>query len=606
MIERAAPHPRTAVAAFLARVDGDRRVALRELAAGGAPADRALTWQEWGAESWRFAAALVEAGCAEGNAVAILAGNALPWPVADVGALLARGVGVGIYPTSAPPQVAHVLADCRARVVVVDTIDQLEKVLAVRAGLPSLRAIVCRDASDAPGEGVWSWRAWLARGERALRRDAIAAEVDRRAAACAPDDLALLIYTSGSTGEPKGARITQRGLVASAASVRDTLGLTADDTTLSFLPFCHAGERIFGLYTRILVGMEAALVADPARVWDAAHAFGPTLFGGLPRFYEKAYETLLHEQAAARGEARERWRRTLDLGRVRSRFRQVGDPVPAELEAAWLEAGADLVARARGLFGGRVRLATSGGAALPPEAAEFLDALGVTVLGAYGLTEHLCACFHRPGAYDFHTVGPPMPGTELRIADDGEILARRCALTFDGYHGRADATAEAFTPDGEWLRTGDLGALDGRAFLTVTGRKKELIALSTGKKVAPLPIEARLAADPWIAHAMLYGEGRKFISALVSLRRPVVEAWAQERGLDLPYEALLAHPEVQARVRAAVDAVNAGLSRSERVKHFVVMEREPSAERGELTATFKVRRPALAECYRDRLEALYQ
>jgi long-chain acyl-CoA synthetase len=257
-------------------------------------------------------------------------------------------------------------------------------------------------------------------------------------------------------------------------------------------------------------------------------------------------------------------------------------------------------------LGTRVRLATSGGATLPVEVADYLDATGLAVLGAYGQTEHLCVAFHRPACYDTETVGSPMPGTEIRIDGDGEVLVRRNALTFAGYHGKPDATTEAFTEDGEWLRTGDLGELTSEDRLRLTGRKKELIALSSGKKVAPLPIESRLVEDPWIGHAMLYGEGERFVSALLVPRRQVVEAWQRERGLSLDYTELLAHPEVVARLQDTVDRVNAGLSSPERIKRFVLLERDLSVEANELTPTLKVRRAVVAQRYRDRLEPLYR
>lgn len=581
------------------------RTALRALAAGGAPRDEAISWREWEEAARRFAAALVAAGHRPGEAVAVLAGSCLLWPVADLGILMAGGVSVGIYPTSAPGQVSRLLADCEAVALVVDTPERLAMATQLRTGLPHLRTVVCGSLRPSRSWTV-GWEAWLARGARALERArGVAEELERRMARLTADDVALLIYTSGSTGEPKGARITHRYLLDSALSIREALGLEESDTTLSFLPFCHAAERVFGLHTRIVCGMEAALVEDHTRLWEAARAYGPTLFGGLPRFYEKAYETLRAECEGARGEERARWERTLELGRERSRLRRAGEPVPPALEAEWREAGAPLFERVRGLFGGRVRLATSGGAALPLEVAEHLDALGLTVLGAYGLTEHLCVAFNRPGRYTFDSAGPAMPGTELRLADDGEILVRRGPLTFSGYHGRPGATREAFTPDGAWLLTGDLGALGEDGCLRVVGRKKELIALSTGKKVAPLPIEGLLVRDPWIGQAMLYGEGRRFVSALLALRRPVVEAWARERSLDAAYPDLLRHPEVVGRVQAVVDQVNAALSRPEQIRRFVLLERDLSAEEDELTPTLKLRRAVVSAKFRDRLDALY-
>ncbi len=352
----------TAARAFLARAARHPgRVAYRTLAAGGAPADAAMTWGEWADAARRFAAALVADGLRPGDTVAILAATGTLWPIADLGVLLAGGVSVGIYPTSAPRQVRQIVADCGARVLVVDTHAQLAKALAVRPELPALRRIV---AGDAFTDDVVPWSAWLAHGEQSL--EAASAEIDRRVASASADDTAILIYTSGSTGEPKGAEISHRYLLASAASIAESLGLRETDTTLSFLPFCHAAERIFGLYTRIHAGMEAALVPDHTRIWAAAHAYAPTLFGGLPRFYEKAYEALHAEHLAASREASApRGTAWSQLGTARSRLVQARQFVPPTLEEEWREAGAPLFERARGLFGGRVRRATSGGAALP-------------------------------------------------------------------------------------------------------------------------------------------------------------------------------------------------------------------------------------------------
>ncbi|HKP74337.1 MAG TPA: long-chain fatty acid--CoA ligase [Longimicrobiaceae bacterium] len=587
-LERAARHP--------------HRVAYRLLAAGGAPRDEALTWGQWADASRRFAAALIADGLQPGESVAILAGTGTLWPIADLGVLLAGGVSVGLYPTSAPTQVRHVVADCGARFVVTDTREQLAKVLAVRDELPALHTVI---AAESAQPGSVGWDAWLAHGERELPR--VGAEVDRRTAAASPDDTAILIYTSGSTGEPKGAEISHRCLLASAESIIGALGLREDDTTLSFLPFCHAAERMFGLYTRVVSGMEAALVPDHTRVWEAAGAYGPTVFGGLPRFYEKAYEALHAAHLRASGEEREAWDLTLSLGIARSKLVQARRPVPPSLEAEWRTVGAPFFRRARELFGGRVRRATSGGAPLPAEVAEYLDALGITVLGAYGLTEHLCVAMNRPDEYRFDTAGPAMPGTEARIAADGEILIRRGDLSFSGYHGRPKDTAAAWTQDG-WLLTGDLGELLPDGSLRVTGRKKELIALSTGKKVAPLPIEAALAEDPWIGQAMLYGEGRKFVSALISLRPSMLRRWREEDGNGGGHapDGILRHPDLLNLVQQAVDRVNARLSRTEQIRRFVVLGRELTAEDGDLTPTLKLRRGVVAEKYRGELDALYQ
>ena len=538
---------------FLARAAAHPdRPALQLLAAGGAPADATVTWGEWATLARAVAAALVAGGVAPGDRVAIVAGNGALWPIADVGVLLAGAVSVGVPPTSTAAQARALLADVEPRVVLVDAVAQLDQMVGrgadevpTVAGAPTL--VVSAEPTAGAAAAV-AWHDWLASGARALDDPATAREVDRRLAAARPDDLAVVIHTSGSTGEPKGACLTHACLLASAESIRDTLGLTDADRALALLPYAHAAERVFGHCTRIVCGMTAGLVADASRTWAAARAFRPTLFGGLPRFYEKLYAAL----------------------------------PPGDGAAARAAVAAHL--------GGAVRLATSGGAPLPATVAAALADVGLPVLGAYGQTEHLCLAFQRPGEAPAG-VGRPMPGTEVRIADDGEILVRRSALTFAGYWRRPDATRAAFTADGVWLRTGDLGALDAAGRLHVTGRTRELIALSTGRKVAPLPIEARLAAHPAVAQAVVVGEGRRFAGALLFVGPEALGGAAADA--------------LRAEVTALVARANADAAPHERIVRWALVAGELTEAAGELTPTLKVRRAVVAERYADRVEALY-
>lgn len=594
--------------------------ALHELAAGGAAVDQALTWAQWADASDAVAGALIAGGLRPGERVAILAGNRLAWPVADIGILLAGGVSVGIYPTSSAAQLRTILLDSGATTLIVDTAAQLEKAREAVRGLEAPRIVhgaadwvagrnPAEPSAARPGlvDGEITWAAWLAGGRRALADDSIRAQAASRVDAVQPDDVAILIYTSGSTGEPKGAQLSHRYLLASAESIRETLGMTAHDRGLSFLPFCHAAERVFGMCTRVLCGAPAGLVVDGGKLWDAARAYNPTIVGGVPRMFEKLHDAFVAADAAARagGGGADTWARAVRAGQARAVARRAGDPNAQQVaDLVWLQDGGPVREWVAGWLGASLRVASSGGATLPRATAEGLDAIGVTVLGAYGLTEHLCVAFQRPGCYDLETSGPPMPGTEIRIADDGEIQVRRGPLTFAGYHGRPEAADEAFTPDGLWLRTGDLGTMqDGR--LVVTGRLKELIALSAGKKVAPIAIEARLVAEPWIAQAVCYGEGRRYLTALLTLRRDVVERWALEQQLSGDFASLVAHPAVRAEVEAAVGRVNAQVSTPEQVRRFVVLARELSLEDGELTPTLKIRRSTVVERHHALLEALY-
>lgn len=567
------------------------------------------TWSEWLDASLDVAAALVSSGATRGRTVAILAGNTRVWPVADVGVILAGMVSVGIYPTASVMQVRALIEDSEAAVVIVDSFDHLARVRAATAGLGVTIVVAAGDGAEgiARPEREVGWQAWCEEGRRArTERPAVAAELARRMSMASGDDIAMLVYTSGSTGAAKGARISHRYVVESARSVRDTLRLDSSDSSLSFLPFCHASERIFGLYTRIACGMGATLVEDHARLWDAGRAAQPTIFGGLPRFFEKVYEALLAERRDATADTRARWDSAESLGRDRMARRIAGLPVPLALEQEWREAAEPVRAALARFFGPRLRIATSGGATLPVEVARYLDACGLTVLGAYGQTEHLCVAFNRPESFRHDSVGLPMPGSVLRIAEDGEVLVARSALTFSGYHRRPEETARAFTDDGLWLRTGDLGEIDNGTFLRITGRKKEIIALSNGKKVAPLAIEARLCEAPLIAHAMLYGDGRPYVTALLTLRPALAERWREEHGIEGASADLVRHPAFVREVQEIVNRINADISRPEQVRRFVVLPHELTLEAGELTPTHKLRRVAIRERYAGALDALYE
>lgn len=572
------------------------------------------SWRAWREQVLDLAAALVAAGAGRNDACAILAGNTMPWPVADLAAIHAGLVSVGIYPTVAAVQLRALLLDADATVVIVDSPARLALVRAATEGWER-PLLVIADVADgelraaAPEALVreQGWSATLATGARARRDDpAVLETLAQRLAVQTADDVALLIYTSGSTGEPRGARITHRCAVASARSVRDTLGLTREDSSLSFLPYAHAGERLFGHYTRIACGMLATLVEHPADVWAANAAAAPTLFGAMPRFYGKVYEALRAERAGLAGEAARRWDETVALGRERSRLRQQGEALAAPREERWREGQAQMAPVLATLLGTRLRLATSGGAALPLEVAEYLDACGVTVLGAYGQTEHLCTSFNRPGHVRHDSVGQAMPGTTLRIAADGEVQVARSALTFAGYHKRERESREAFTDDGAWLRTGDLGTLDEDGFLRITGRIKELIALSNGKKVAPLPLEARLGDDALIAHAVVCGEGRPYLVALVTLRWPLVKRWQEAQGIAGDAAALARHPALRAVVAGVFERANGAVSRPEQVKRFTILPHDLSVEAGEVTPTHKVHRAVVTARYAAEIDALYE
>jgi long-chain acyl-CoA synthetase len=560
--------PNTLVGTFRRRAAAHPERVAYDVFAKGATRGEPLTWGAWVRSSEALAALLIERGVVPGDRVMIHAGNRPLWPIADLAIGMVQGVSVGVYPTSAPVQVRTMVADCQPRVVIVDSLRRRDLVQAIRTGQASTFDVIC----DAPGAdheqsgGALELARAIDDGRALLDAGAMRDRLDERMARVGADDLAMLIYTSGSTGQPKGACISHRYLSASARSIAEVLGFGEEDSSLSFLPFSHAAERVFGLYTRIHAGMTAALIEDPADLFHVAARQAPTVFGGLPRLFERLYDAA--ERARQAG----------------------GDPAAAIVER----------------LGNRCRIATSGGAALPGHVASALSAYGLPVVGAYGQTEHLCIAMNRPDALRFDAVGPPMPGTEVRLAGDGEVQVRRSDLTFSGYYNRPDETRAAFTADGDWLRTGDRGVWLEDGALRIIGRLTGLIALSTGRKIAPAPIEAALAGSALIEQAFCYGEGRRYLTAVVALRRSAAEAWAHGHRIDTPWPELVTEPALRDAVLEAVAAVNETLAGTDQVKDVLITTDNFSVAAGELTPTLKPVRRVIEAKYLERLEALYQ
>ncbi|HEV2765834.1 MAG TPA: AMP-binding protein, partial [Pyrinomonadaceae bacterium] len=441
-----------------------------------------VSWARFDEDAHAFAAALVARGLTRGTAVCILMSNVPEWPVADIGTIAAGGVGVGLYPTGSAEQCLYIINHSDAEFVLVDTPAQLEKVLSVRDALPKVKAVVALDAgaARAAGAGVVSYEEFLGEGRASFER--VAADLRERAEGARPDDTAVMVYTSGTTGQPKGACLSHRYVINSVESLRETIPIYEEDAAFSYLPFCHVAERISGLYNRLYAGASAHFVDDLSKLGQYMLEVRPTVFASLPRFFEKIHARVVADVEKLAPEERRRFDDALAVGREVVRLRQERREVPPALQSEYERRALPALARVKDYFGGRIRLATSGGAPLPGEVAEFFAAAGLPILQAYGLTENVCVAFNRPDNYKFGTVGPPMPGCEVRVAPDGEILVRS-EMMFSGYYKEPEKTAEVLR-DG-WLLTGDIGEQDADGFLKITGRKKELIVLSTGKNVAP-------------------------------------------------------------------------------------------------------------------------
>jgi long-chain acyl-CoA synthetase len=487
-----------------------------------------ISWQQFEQETYDFATALLSLGLQRGGSICILMGNVPEWPISDIGTIMAGGVGVGLYPTSSAEQIAYIINHSDAEFVLVDTREQLQKVLSVRDQLPKVRHIIALDSST----DVISYRDFIARGHSERAR--LASLLKERAEGAGPDDIAIMVYTSGTTGAPKGACLSHRYIINSVESLRQTIPIYDTDVSFSYLPFCHVAERISGLYNRLYAGASAYFVDDLARLGEYMMEVKPTVFASLPRFFEK-----IHARIVADGST-----------------------------------------RVKDYFGGRVRLLTSGGAPLPLEVADFFAGAGLPILQAYGLTENVCVAFNRPDNYKFGTVGPPMPGCEVRIADDKEILVRS-KMMFSGYYKAPEETAKMFA-DG-WLLTGDLGEFDEDGFLKIIGRKKELIVTSTGKKVAPALLENMLKEHHVISQVMVYGDARSYLVALITLNS-------------------VASREA---IQAIIDNVNRRVSSTESIKRFAILERDFEIARDEITPTGKLKRDVIVNRFRDVIDGLY-
>lgn len=559
---------------------------------------RPITWSEFESDVYKFAKALVARGMRPRTAVCILMSNVPEWPVADLGTIIAGGVGVGLYPTSSPEQCRFIIDHSDAEYVVVDTRTQLEKILQVRTNLPKVKGVIVADERLAT-DGVISFREFLQEGADSDTLE----EVERRGTAAQAEDTAIMVYTSGTTGLPKGACLSHRYIINSCESLLEAIPISSEDTSFSYLPYCHVAERISGLYNRIYAGAPAYFVDNVNRLWEYMQEVRPTVFGSLPRFYEKIHARILADIDKAPIEQREEFYRVLDLGRRISRLKQQAEAVPVELQSEYDAISAPVTKRVKEYFGGRVRIATSGGAPLPLEIAEFFDALGLPILQAYGLTENVCVAFNRPDSYRFGTVGPAMPMCQINIAEDGEILVRS-EMMFSGYYKEPEKTAEMFR-DG-WLLTGDLGEITDDLFLRITGRKKELIITSTGKNVAPALIENMLKEHHLISQAMAYGDGKSYLTALITLNQIELEEYARNRHIEYEtFAELTRKPEIVALVQEAVDSVNARVSSTEAIKKFIILEHDLSIEADEVTPTLKVKRNVVAKKYGHLLEALY-
>jgi long-chain acyl-CoA synthetase len=581
-----------------------------------------LSWTELGSKVEAVAAGLSGLGLVPGDRVGILSTTRVEWTLVDYGVLSLGAVTVPIYHSSTAGQVGYVLRDSGARVVVVEDTVQLGKVLKHREELPELEHIVLleiMDLRDVPSGVLLD--ELLRDGRRALRVDE--ALVARARAAVQASDLATIVYSSGTTGMPKGVRLTHRNILAAASALDGVLQVDEDDTTILCLPLSHIYGRI-AQYCALTHGFCMAYARRVDLLAEVLLEVRPSFFFGVPRLYERLYLEVVRGYR----EMPPLLRGLVKLG-VDSAREDLEPPQAAEAASGGgigrlvnqirgfdlgrtLADGAGGVAAQKAVFeplrealGGRVRFCVSGGAPLNSDIAAFFRLAGIEILEGYGLTETAGpATVNLRGDNRLGTVGPPLPGIAVRIAPDGEILIRGDTV-FEGYHNQPDETAISIDEEG-WFATGDVGEFDEAGHLVITDRKKDIIVTSGGKNVAPQQIEASLRLSPYIADAVVFGDNRPYVVALVTLDPVEVHRFADELGLASDdWSGLLRDVRLQKLVAAEIARCNERLAYFEAVRHYKVLQRSLSIEGGELTPTLKVRRRALAERYRPLIDSLY-
>jgi long-chain acyl-CoA synthetase len=568
---------------------------------------RPTSWREYAEQTRQVARALVALGLEAGQATCILGFNRPEWVLMELGTSLAAGLPVGIYTTNAAGEVQYIAHHCGARVLLVEDEEQWRKVQSVRGELPHLRYVVLMAGAEAPATEVLpggppvetlSWNAFLAKGDEVPE-----AVIEERRSSIQADDLGTLIYTSGTTGPPKGVMLSHNNLSWTARhAVVDLLGLHAQDTLVSYLPLSHIAERMFSVHAAVAAGYAVYFAESGEKVPENLREVQPTLIFGVPRVWERMYSAVSARLADARGLKAWIARWAMGIGRRISSLRAQGGVPGPWLEARYRLADRLFFRKVKPLLGlANARYCVSGAAPISIEILEFFAGLDLLIREVYGQSEDTGpTSFNQIGKTRLGTVGPAIPGVEVKIAEDGEVLVRGPNV-FLGYYKDPEATAETLV-DG-WLHSGDLGSLDADGYLTITGRKKEILITSGGKNISPNNLEASLKDLELVGDAMVVGDGRRFLTAILTLEPEKAEQLAAQYSVEA--EALGEHPEVVAAVQAGVDEVNAHYARVQQIRAFRIVPGAFSVDGGELTPTLKLKRRVVEERYRDEIEAMY-
>lgn len=562
-----------------------------------------VTWREFGNRVADIAYGLQVLGIEKGDKVAIFSENRVEWTYADLAVLACGAVSVPIYASSSAEQVFYILEHSGARLIFVNSEEMAAKVAGVRKKLPRLENVVIFSPAPA-GDGYDLALDELYRLGRE-RREESEGSLEHLSANVTPEDLATIMYTAGTTGPPKGCMITHDNIIYTCQSIAHLGSLRKSDTVLSFLPLAHAMERNGGQFVGIYFGQTTAYSPRMQSVPEDLKAVRPTFSRAVPHFFEKMYDQFQAEMNTYSKAKRARYNRALETGIKYQQLKQDGKPIPAGLRLKRVMANLVVYRKVKRRMGGRMRAFITGAAPLARHIIEFFSAMGVLILEGYGMTEAtVLASINHQDCYRFGTVGLPVPGSEIKIAGDGEILIRHDGV-MKGYYRDEEATREIIDEEG-WLHSGDIGYFDDAGFLVITDRKKDLIITAGGKNIAPQNIENVLKTHPLISQAMVYGDRKPYLVALITLDEKALPEQARRFGIKLdPKIPHSRNMDIRSVIENFVVEKNWAFARSEMIKKFAILDEDFSQDTGEITPTQRVKRNIITSRYMDQIENLY-
>jgi len=561
-----------------------------------------ISWREFGQKVKDFSLGLVFLGLKKKETVCLLSRNRPEWAYSDFAILSAGGITVPIYQTLLSPDVAYIIGNSEAKIIIVEDQSQLDKVMQVKDNLPNLKKIIVMERVKDDNPLIMSFEDVCSLGVK--KEEEEPGIFEKNLSSINLDDVATYVYTSGTTGPPKGSIITHSNIMFICRSVRKIIPSDDSNNTISYLPLAHIYERIgnqfFGTYT----GGRTSYAESFDALAQNLQEEHPTILLAVPRVFEKVYERILTAVKEEPKLKRSIFNWSLEVGKEVSQLRQMKKGVPLPLKIKYSLAEKLVFSKIKKSLGGRVKWIVSAAAPLSVDIAHFFDALGILILEGYGLTETSApATLNTPDWYKIGTVGRPIPGVEIKIADDGEILIKGGGV-FQGYFKNPEATKEALK-DG-WFYSGDVGELDKDGFLKITDRKKDIIITAGGKNIAPQNIENHFKNNLYLSEVLVIGDKRPYLTALITLNKEEITKFAQEKGISFKdFSQLIKHPEIKSLVESIVEEKNKSLARFETIKKFTILDKDFTIESGELTPTLKVKRKFATQKFKEQIMAMY-